>query len=222
MSSALVVCSGGLDSVVLAYMVKEGVTDRLMLVNFDYGQKHIKERICAKEAADRLEATFCPVDLRSLQAVLPSALTDSTADVPEGHYADESMKQTVVPNRNMIMMSIAIGIAVGQGIEYVATAVHAGDHPIYPDCRPEFIQALNSTAQLATEGFAKPGFRVEAPFVNMSKANVVNVGVTVGVPFEKTWSCYKGGINHCGKCGTCVERREAFSIAGVVDPTEYE
>jgi 7-cyano-7-deazaguanine synthase len=177
----------------------------------------------AQKCADDLEAEFAYIDLTSVGAQLTgSALTDDSVPVPQGHYAAESMKATVVPNRNMIMLSIATGIAVARGASTVSTAVHAGDHAIYPDCRPTFISLMSQTAQIATEGFHAPGFSIEAPFVNMTKAEICQLGADLGVPWENTWSCYEGRALHCGKCGTCVERHEAFMIADVFDPTRYE
>jgi len=148
-----------------------------------------------------------------------SALTDDIA-VPDGHYAEDSMKATVVPNRNAIMLSIGYGIASAQGAELVATAVHGGDHFIYPDCRPGFIKAFESMQNFALEGLSD--ISLYTPFLELSKADIVAEGAKLGVAFEDTWSCYKGGDIHCGRCGTCVERREAFDLAGVDDPTPYE
>jgi 7-cyano-7-deazaguanine synthase len=149
-------------------------------------------------------------------------LTDLDTEVPEGHYADDNMKQTVVPNRNMVMLSMAAGIAISNNCTGLVTGVHAGDHDVYPDCRPEFIEALNKTLLVANAGFVSDGFGVHAPFMNMHKSQIVTLGAELGVPFEKTWSCYKGGDIHCGRCSTCVERIEAFQLAHVDDPTEYE
>jgi 7-cyano-7-deazaguanine synthase len=139
--------------------------------------------------------------------------------VPDGHYAEETMKVTVVPNRNAIMLAIAYGIGAAQGAEAVATAVHGGDHFIYPDCRPAFIEAFQTMENHALDGLAR--ITLYTPFLMAAKADIVAVGNTFGVPFAETWSCYKGGPVHCGRCGTCVERREAFALAGVADPTVY-
>jgi 7-cyano-7-deazaguanine synthase len=213
--------SGGLDSVTLAHVLADEGHD-LLCVSFDYGQRHAKEVAYAKRCADRLGAEHHVVDLRSVGALLSgSALTDPDVEVPEGHYADASMAVTVVPNRNAIMLSVAVGVAVARSAAAVATAVHAGDHPIYPDCRPAFIEAVEREARIGNEGFAVDGFRVLAPFVAVGKDEIVRRGAAVGVPFAETWSCYVGGDLHCGRCGTCVERREAFELAGVPDPTEY-
>ena len=221
-SAAVVTVSGGLDSVTLAHVLAaEDLA--LTLVSFDYGPRHVREIDFAAACAARLGADHHVVDLSSAGALLSgSALTDPTVDVPDGHYTDDSMKATVVPNRNAIFLSVATGLAVAVGAEIVAVAVHAGDHPIYPDCRPEFVHAFERVAQIGNEGFGHPALRLEAPFLHLDKADIVTRGAALGVPFAETWSCYRGGERHCGRCGTCVERREAFEIAGVPDPTAYE
>jgi 7-cyano-7-deazaguanine synthase len=140
-------------------------------------------------------------------------------DVPDGHYAEETMKITVVPNRNAIMLSIAFGIASARGAEAVATAVHGGDHFIYPDCRPAFTESFETMQRHALEGMGE--ISLYTPYVQTSKADIAAEGLRLGVDYRKTWSCYKGGEVHCGRCGTCVERREAFHLAGGIDPTVY-
>lgn len=221
MNRVVTTLSGGLDSVTLAHLLSaEGID--LIAVSFDYGQRHAKEIEHAARCADLLGADHHVVDLRSVGALLAgSALTDRDIDVPEGHYTDASMAATVVPNRNAIMLSVAVGVAVARDADAVATAVHAGDHAIYPDCRPAFIDAIEHEALVANEGFIHEGFRVLAPFLHLTKAEIVRRGDALGVPFGETWSCYVGDDVHCGRCGTCVERREAFELAGVVDPTTY-
>ena len=215
----IVICSGGLDSVSLAHKVAVDHT-LTRLVSFDYGQRHRKEVEFAAACARQLGVPHDIIDITSIGASLTgSALTDDI-DVPDGHYAEETMKATVVPNRNAIMLSIAFGIAAATKADAVATAVHGGDHFIYPDCRPEFIDAFETMQAHALDGYAN--VKMYTPYVNGSKADIVTDGVKYNTPFGNTWSCYKGGDVHCGRCGTCVERREAFDIAGVVDPTEYE
>jgi 7-cyano-7-deazaguanine synthase len=215
----LVVCSGGLDSVTLAHKVA-AERSLVQMVSFDYGQRHRKELDYARRAAQRLGVAHDVVDLVDVGAKLTgSALTDGVA-VPEGHYAEESMRLTVVANRNAIMLTIAFGIAMARGAQAVATAVHGGDHFIYPDCRPAFIEAFAAMQKRALEGFSE--ISLNAPFLRASKADIVREGARLGVPFAETWSCYKGGAQHCGRCGTCVERREAFDLAGVADPTAYD
>ncbi|BCH55409.1 7-cyano-7-deazaguanine synthase QueC [Agrobacterium vitis] len=215
----LVVCSGGLDSVSLAD--KMAAEHQLIgLISFDYGQRHKKELDFAALAAKRLGVPHQIIDITAIGASLTgSALTDDL-DVPDGHYAEETMKITVVPNRNAIMLAIAFGVAAAKKADAVAVAVHGGDHFIYPDCRPGFIDAFQTMQAHALEGYAD--VRLLAPFVTISKADIVTEGAKYGTPFEQTWSCYKGGARHCGRCGTCVERREAFHLAGVTDPTDYE
>lgn len=214
-----VICSGGLDSVSLAYILaKQGALARL--TSFDYGQRHRKELDYAGACAERLGVPHHVIDMRSIGAALTgSALTDDIA-VPDGHYAEDSMKITVVPNRNAIMLSVAYGISAAQGDDTVATAVHGGDHFIYPDCRPQFTQAFDAMQRAALDGYAE--IALHTPFVLRSKADIVRDGARVDTPFAQTWSCYKGGALHCGRCGTCVERREAFHLAGIPDPTAYE
>ncbi|SMO41970.1 7-cyano-7-deazaguanine synthase QueC [Paracoccus laeviglucosivorans] len=214
----LVVCSGGLDSVSLAHMVA-AEHELTRLVSFDYGQRHRKELAFAAEAAGRLGVPHHLIDMRGIGAALTgSALTDDL-DVPDGHYAEETMRVTVVPNRNAIMLAIAFGIAAANGDQAVATAVHGGDHFIYPDCRPAFTNAFNAMQAAALDGYAD--VHLFTPFVDRDKAAIVTAGARHATPFARTWSCYKGGDLHCGRCGTCVERREAFDLAGVSDPTTY-
>jgi 7-cyano-7-deazaguanine synthase len=221
-TAVVVTVSGGLDSVTMAHQLAGDGHD-LVCLSFDYGQRHAREIGFAAECAERLAAEHRVVDLRSVGGLLTgSALTDPGVEVPEGHYTDASMAATVVPNRNAIMLSIAVGAAVARRAAAVATAVHAGDHPVYPDCRPEFIEAAEREARIANEGFLPAGFRILAPFLELTKDEIVRRGAEAGVPFDRTWSCYVGGEVHCGRCGTCVERREAFERAGVADPTTYE
>ncbi len=216
MPSALAIVSGGLDSVTLAYLLhSQGYT--LRLLSFDYGQRHKKELEYARACAAALDAPIDVVDLSGVGALLKgSALTDQIP-VPDGHYAAPNMAVTVVPNRNAIMLAVAFGIAVSRKLDAVAIGVHSGDHFIYPDCRKEFIQAFAAMEKLSNEG----GPDLLAPFVDCSKAEIVRQGAALGLPYVQTWSCYKGGALHCGTCGTCVERKEAFQLAGVPDPTEY-
>lgn len=222
MSLIVATVSGGVDSVTLAHSLAADGHD-LVCLSFDYGQRHAKEVGFARACAARLAADHHVVDLRPVGALLTgSALTDAAVAVPEGHYTDASMAVTVVPNRNAIMLAVAVGVAVARRASAVATAVHAGDHAVYPDCRPAFIEAAEREARIANEGFLADGFRVLAPFVDVSKAEIVRRGAALGVPFAETWSCYLGAERHCGRCGTCVERREAFVLAGVDDPTAYE
>lgn len=214
----LVICSGGLDSVSLAHKVA-AEHELAGLISFDYGQRHKKEVGFAACAADRLGVPFDLIDMSHIgQFLSGSALTDNL-DVPDGHYAEETMKVTVVPNRNAIMLAIAFGVAAAKQADAVAAAVHGGDHFIYPDCRPGFIDAFQTMQDRALEGYAS--VKLYTPFVNIPKSAIVTEGTKYNTPFADTWSCYKGGEQQCGRCGTCVERREAFDLAGVKDPTVY-
>ncbi len=215
----IVICSGGLDSVTLAYKIAKE-HELLGLISFDYGQRHKKELSYAQTCADALGVRHDVIDISNIGKLLTgSALTDDV-DVPDGHYAEDTMKATVVPNRNAIMLTIAYGIASSRGAEAVATAVHGGDHFIYPDCRPEFANAFQVMQDHALDGLSQ--IKLYTPFIEISKADIATEGARLDVPFIDTWSCYKGGQHHCGRCGTCVERREAFALAGVEDPTIYE
>lgn len=221
MSRAVAVVSGGLDSTTLAYRLAAAGYD-LSLLSFDYGQRHVRELEFAERSAARLGAVWRRVDLSSItDLIAASALTGDTP-VPEGHYAESSMKATVVPNRNMMMLSIAAAHAVSVGAGLVATGVHAGDHFVYPDCRPLFVDTMNAALAAANEGFTVEGFRLDAPFLYWSKTDIAAEAGRLGVPIDETWSCYQGGGVHCGRCGTCCERREAVEGAGLSDPTVYE
>lgn len=216
------IVSGGLDSVTMAYELAHRNYE-IILISYNYGQRHKKEILYATKCAENLGVQHHIVDLQVLSDLLGgSSLTSEEISVPDGHYAEESMRITVVPNRNAIMINIATALAVSMKCHYVATGVHGGDHYIYPDCRPEFISAQTEALRLANAGFISDEFEVLAPFVNISKDGIVKIGEAIGVPWLETWSCYKGGEIHCGSCGTCFERREAFALAGVHDPTNYE
>lgn len=215
----LALLSGGMDSTSLVgVLLARGET--VDAVSINYGQRHDRELRSAKAVADHYGITHDVIDLSVLAASLESALTShDDIEVPDGHYTNLTMRATVVPNRNAIMLMVAAGIAASRGHEYVATAVHSGDHFIYPDCRPEFIEAASHCAELGTATFGD--VKIKAPFVEITKADIVSAGVEVNAPFELSWSCYKGGDIHCGRCGTCVERAEAFHLSGHPDPTIY-
>jgi 7-cyano-7-deazaguanine synthase len=214
----VILASGGMDSTTLiAYALSQGKTVRALGVL--YGQRHAKELVAARTVCGMLGVQYEEVDLRDLRRLWSgSSQTDDNVPVPHGHYAAENMKVTVVPNRNLTMMCAAAGYSITVD-EYpeVGLAAHAGDHAVYPDCRPEFIEAARLVLRLVDY---KP-VEIYAPFICMTKAEIAKLGSELGVPLGTTWSCYEGQEKHCGLCGTCVERREAFQLAGVDDPTEY-
>lgn len=212
--------SGGMDSTTLAARYAAKGYD-LLLLSFNYGQRHRRRELdAASRIAGYLGAEHRIVDLSSIAPLLPgSSLTDDSVDVPDGHYAEESMKATIVPNRNAIMASIALGVASARGAELIGLGVHAGDHAVYPDCRPEFVEALRELAAVALAGMHVP--QIATPFVSWTKTEIAKYADTIKAPLDMSWSCYKGGEVHCGTCGTCVERKEAFADALVPDPTEY-
>ena len=216
--NALLICSGGFDSVTLAYRLAAEQSLGTLLT-FDYGQRHRKEIDAACLAAGRLNVPHLVMDIGHIGRQLSgSALTDDIA-VPHGHYSEENMKVTVVPNRNAIMLTIAFGIAAARGLDTVALAVHGGDHFIYPDCRPDFIQLFGEMQTKALDGVAEVA--LFAPYVDTDKTGIARDAARYSVPVADTWSCYEGGDIHCGRCGTCVERIEAMTLAGLADPTPY-
>ncbi|GHA12921.1 7-cyano-7-deazaguanine synthase QueC [Oceanisphaera arctica] len=215
---ALLICSGGFDSVTLAYRLAAEQSLGALLT-FDYGQRHKKEIDAARLCAERLGIPHLVMDIGHIGRQLSgSALTDDI-DVPHGHYSEENMKLTVVPNRNAIMLTIAFGVAAARDLDTVALAVHGGDHFIYPDCRPDFIRLFGEMQARALDGVAEVA--LYAPYVDADKTEIARDAARFAVPVAETWSCYEGGELHCGRCGTCVERIEAMTLAGVVDPTSY-
>ena len=212
-SSAVVLLSGGLDSTTALYYARQQC-DRVVALSVNYGQRHAKELQFAGMTCHHLNVDHRIVDV-PIGFGRSSLLNEM--DVPEGHYAEESMKQTVVPNRNMVMIALAGSLAESLGFNRVYVAVHAGDHYIYPDCRQSFVSPMREALKAATEGRVF----LMTPFITMTKTEIVKLGSDLGVDYSLTWSCYKGGEEHCSKCGTCVERIEAFREAGVLDPTVY-
>lgn len=216
MKDSVIIVSGGLDSITLLYDKAETIA---LAISFDYGQNHSKKELpYAEYHCQKLGIPHITIPLTFMHQYFKSSLLEGAEAIPEGHYEEENMKSTVVPFRNGIMLAIATGIAESHELKRVYIANHGGDHTIYPDCRPEFIDAMDKAISAGT--FVD--VRVEAPYTNISKADIVRRGTALGIDYAKTWSCYKGSEMHCGKCGTCVERKEAFADAGVEDPTEYE
>lgn len=213
----VVLCSGGMDSVSALYWAN-AEHEVFAALSYNYGSKHNPREIpFAKLNADKLGIRHQIINLDFIDKLFNSALLSSGGEIPEGHYQAENMKQTVVPFRNAIMLSIAAGWAESLEAEGLVIAAHSGDHAIYPDCREAFMKAMADTIREGTYA----GIKLLRPFIDLNKGAIVTVGVKHGVDFSKTYSCYKGGAIHCGKCGTCVERREAFIDAHIPDPTEY-
>ena len=216
MKDSILILSGGMDSVTLLYDQQARIA---LAVSFDYGSNHnVKEIPFAQWHCEQLGIPHIVIPLDFMTKYFKSSLLEGAEAIPEGHYADENMKSTVVPFRNGIMLSIAVGIAESNGLKYVMMANHGGDHTIYPDCTPAFVDAFDAAAKAGT--FVNVGLL--SPFVNWTKADIARRGKELGIDYAKTWSCYKGGEKHCGKCGTCVERKEAMAEAGIEDPTAYE
>lgn len=219
---AVIIVSGGIDSSTLIYKaVREGY--ETYALTFIYGQKHKREIESARKVCNTLNVAHKIVDISSLKGVLSgSALTDSGVEIPEvpetAEYY-ETLKTTIVPNRNSIFLSIAIGYAVSIGANHVFFGAHHSDRGVYPDCRHEFVEAFQYAERLANDNSL---LVVTAPFVNMNKSEIVKMGIDLGVPYKDTWSCYRGGEIHCGVCSSCRERKRAFQEAGAEDPTEYE
>jgi 7-cyano-7-deazaguanine synthase len=213
----IVLLSGGLDSTTALYHANH-VHTVLGALSFDYGSKHNHSELpMAAYHAKKLDIPHVILPLTFINDYFQSHLLKSGGEIPEGHYAQENMKQTVVPFRNGIMLAIAGGFAESHGAQGVVIGAHAGDHFIYADCRETFLQAMNTSLREGTDTKVE----ILRPFVEMDKGAIVRRGMELGVDYAKTWSCYKGGELHCGLCGTCVERREAFQLADVSDPTIY-
>ena len=216
MKDSVIIVSRGMDSITLLYEWKERIA---LGISFDYGSNHnAKEIPLAQMHCNRLGIKHITIPLSFMHQYFKSSLLDGADAIPEGHYADDNMKSTVVPFRNGIMLSIAIGIAESNELKNVLIANHGGDHTIYPDCRPEFIKAINAAAETGT--FVN--INVLAPYTNITKTDIARRGRELGIDYAETWSCYKGGEHQCGKCGTCVERKEALHDAGIIDNTVYE
>ena len=216
MKNSVIIVSGGMDSITLLYDHKDEIA---LGISFDYGSNHNAREIpFAKMHCERLGIKHITINLDFMHQYFKSSLLDGAEAIPEGHYAEDNMKSTVVPFRNGIMLSIAIGIAESNNLDQVFIANHGGDHTIYPDCRPEFINAIDAAATAGTYNNVK----VVAPYTKITKSDIARIGKKLGIDYTETWSCYKGGEVHCGKCGTCVERKEALAEAGIEDKTIYE
>jgi len=214
--NALIVLSGGMDSTTMLYDYRDKIA---AAVNFSYGSNHNRrERECARLHCGKLGIELIEIDLDFMKLHFESSLLKGAQAIPDGHYADDNMRSTVVPFRNGIMLSIAAGLAESRGLTEVMLANHGGDHTIYPDCRPEFIKAMNAAIETGTYA----DVHLYAPYTNLTKGRIAARGAALGIDYATTYSCYKGGEKHCGTCGTCVERREALAEAGIPDPTQYE
>ena len=212
---SLITVSGGMDSITLLHERKDTIA---LAVSFDYGSNHNAREIpFARLHCQRLGIRHVVIPLAFMQQYFKSSLLEGADAIPDGHYADSNMKSTVVPFRNGIMLSIAVGIAESNSLKRVLIANHGGDHAIYPDCRPEFITAIDAAAKAGTY----VDVAIEAPYTNISKTDIARRGKSLAIDYSETWSCYKGGQVHCGTCGTCVERKEALREAGIADPTVY-
>lgn len=213
---SIIVLSGGLDSTTMLYEYKERIA---MALSFNYGSNHNeKELAFAKMHCERLGIPHVIISLDFIHQYFHSSLLEGANAVPEGNYDDENMRSTVVPFRNGIMLAIAAGMADNQGLKQIMLANHAGDHAIYPDCRPAFVDAMDKAVSAGTY----EGVRLFTPYTNLTKADIARHGKALGIDYSETWSCYKGREVHCGKCGTCTERREALREAGINDTTIYE
>lgn len=215
MKDSLLVLSGGLDSTTMLYDYADSIA---LAVTFQYGSNHNKrEAVFAKYHCEQLGIEHIEIDLAFMGKYFKSSLLEGADAIPEGNYDEENMKSTVVPFRNGIMLSVAAGLAESRRLKKVMMANHSGDHTIYPDCRPEFAEAMGQAINLGTY----IGVELVAPYTMLSKSDIVRRGAELGIDYTKTYSCYKGGEVHCGVCGTCRERKEAFALAGVEDKTKY-
>lgn len=213
----VVIFSGGMDSFTVLHKTMQKGYD-VHALTFDYGQRHVKEVECAKTICAKAAIAHKIVDISAINQIIGgSSLTDDIA-VPEGHYEAENMKQTIVPNRNMILLSMAVGYAVSIGAEKVYYGAHSGDHAIYPDCRPEFVEKMNAVCQIANY----EAVEIVTPYLYQSKIAILSDGLAMGLDYSDTWTCYNGREKACGKCGACQERLEAFALNDAIDPLPYE
>ncbi|MBE1286950.1 MAG: 7-cyano-7-deazaguanine synthase QueC [Alteromonadaceae bacterium] len=217
---AVIIYSGGMDSfTLLHHVLAQGFApDEVACLTFNYGQRHVREIEAAKTVCQGLKITHKIVDISAINTLMAgSSLTDDI-EIPEGHYAEESMKSTVVPNRNMVLLSMAVAYAVSLEAPAVYYGAHSGDHAIYPDCRPEFVQKMKDVCAIANYDPVS----IETPFLHHTKSEILTVGKVLALDYSNTWTCYNGRKKACGKCGACVERLEAFAENQLIDPLEYE
>jgi len=215
--TVVVIYSGGMDSFTLLHLARARGY-RVHALSFDYGQKHVRELDCARQVCENLQIPHKVIDIRAMSEVMSGSSLTSDIEVPEGHYEEDSMKSTVVPNRNMILLALATGYAVTVNAGAVWYGAHGGDHAIYPDCRPEFVSKMDAVCRVANyEPVA-----IEAPFMAMDKGQILAQGLELGLDYSHTWTCYNGRERACGRCGSCVERLEAFAANGITDPVPYE
>ncbi len=222
---AVLILSGGLDSSTLAYWLKANGYNEIICITFDYGQKQIIELQYAKGIANKIGAEHRVIDMSFIKSFLSksnSSLTNSSINVPYGEYTKENMESTVVPNRNSMMLTMAWTIACVEKANALVYGAHGGDHYIYPDTRPEYFEAINKSLRMGSDGSRESNLNLLAPFINWHKSDIVQEGERLGVPFIETWTCYEGGEHHCGLCGACSERKKAFIIANIPDPTVYK
>lgn len=213
---SVIVLSGGMDSVTLLHDYRPRIA---LAVTFDYGSNHNAREIeCARRQCEALGIEHLVIPLSFMGQYFESSLLSGADSIPEGHYAADNMKSTVVPFRNGIMLAVAAGLAESRKLKHVLLANHGGDHTIYPDCRPEFAKAMSDAIAAGTFD----GITLLAPYTNITKSDIAAIGKKIGVDYSNTYSCYKGGEHHCGRCGTCVERKEAMRDAGIEDPTIYD
>ena len=212
----VVIFSGGMESYTLLNRALKNDL-QVSAVTFNYGQRHAKEIEYAVSACVELNVPHKVIDITAINELLQGSSLTSNIDIPEGHYADETMRSTIVPNRNMILLSLAVGYAISIGAEKVFYGAHSGDHAIYPDCRPEFVEKMNNVCAIANY---EP-VEIVTPYLNYDKGEIVKDGLLMGLDYTKTWSCYNGKDMACGKCGACFERIEAFGCNNMSDPSGY-
>ena len=216
MKDSIIILSGGMDSTTMLYEYKDEIA---LALSFNYGSNHNeKELYFARLHCDRLDIPHIIIPLEFIHDYFHSSLLEGAGAIPEGNYDDENMRSTVVPFRNGIMLASAAGMAESRGLKRLMMANHSGDHAIYPDCRQTFVDAMNQAIKAGTY----EGIELFTPYTGITKADIARRGKALGIDYAETWSCYKGGEKHCGKCGTCTERKEALKEAGIEDTTEYE